>query len=230
MIRSSLRRTVLFCAVISFLSLHAAAQSNGDAAWASAFGSFHGTIATMAQLKTHSQIPAAPPARSPASPADKELLHSRTQSAFGAAISMFTVFSLIETAYPIACDRPESHTALRMIDMMISRLLDNPEFIANCLLEASAVASSDVIANSTARALVVGFGTMSTRVAGIMVRAKRCEDFMTAKDEAAKNASGGSDMTWNAARSQASINVARLSQFDVSAGLKAAQALVVKTQ
>lgn len=58
MINSTLRRAGLVLAVIASLSIRAAAQT--DAAFASALGKIPSRLATMAQLQTQSQKPAAP--------------------------------------------------------------------------------------------------------------------------------------------------------------------------
>lgn len=67
MIPPSLRRTVLAAAAVAVLSLPAAAQS--DAAFAAALGKAPSALATMAQLKTAVQAPAAAKAKGPTVPA-----------------------------------------------------------------------------------------------------------------------------------------------------------------
>ncbi|MEQ1918956.1 MAG: hypothetical protein ABL955_07125 [Elusimicrobiota bacterium] len=66
MITLSLRRAGLAAAVIASLSLRASAQS--DAAFASALGEAPAGLATMAQLKTKPQKPAAVPVKPPSAP------------------------------------------------------------------------------------------------------------------------------------------------------------------
>ncbi|MDD5303051.1 MAG: hypothetical protein PHS14_08065 [Elusimicrobia bacterium] len=64
----SLRRTALAVAAAAALALPAAAQT--DAAFASALGKIPSGLATMAQLKTQPQAPAAAQVQGPAAPAD----------------------------------------------------------------------------------------------------------------------------------------------------------------
>ena len=68
MVNSSIRRAVLVVAAIASLSNRAAAQT--DAAFASALGKVPSGLATMAQLKTRSQIPVAAQVPGPTVPAD----------------------------------------------------------------------------------------------------------------------------------------------------------------
>lgn len=68
MINPSLRRAVLAAFAVASLSLPAAAQT--DAAFASTLGKLPSGLATMAQLKTQSQVPPAAQVQGPTVPAD----------------------------------------------------------------------------------------------------------------------------------------------------------------
>lgn len=163
--------------------------------------------------------------------ADKTKLRSSLSLAYARAYSVCEVLGGAEKAYSIACKDEKSFTHLMMIDLMISYALETKSSIAGDLAAAAAEAAPDAAAREIASALVSELGSIAGSVAKIMAPAKRCEDHMKAKDSALDAADpDGDDMTWDAARQHASINVRRLGKFDATAEIKAARALVEKTK
>lgn len=163
--------------------------------------------------------------------ADAAKLRSALNMAFAKAYSVCEVLAGAQKAYSIACKDERSFTTLMALDVMISYSLETKESIANDLAAAKAEAAPDPAAHEAAAALVQELSAIDAGLARIMEPAKRCEDFMKAKDSARDAADpDGDDMTWDASRQHASINVLRLKKFDASALVAAARAIEAKTK
>lgn len=225
-----LLRCALVVSAVFCLSLPAVAQSSADTALAIGFGTLRGPLAAMAQLKNQPQIPASSLSRPPATLADKANLRYELRLSYAMAYAIVDTLFLAEKTYSVACTKPESYGNLMELDMALSFALEKKKALAKHLALAAQAASSDSGANETALHLVQELNAMTQIITVVTASAKRCEDFMIAKDGAANNASGGSDTAWSASRTQAGILVKRMAQFGAAAELQAAQALVVLTQ
>ncbi|MDD5303999.1 MAG: hypothetical protein PHS14_12940 [Elusimicrobia bacterium] len=144
-----------------------------------------------------------------------------------------------ESAYGVACRDEKSYTSLMMIDMFLAPALSEKKTISR-YLGAAGAPLPDAAAHQAATALVFQLEQAAKNLAKVMEPAERCKNFMDEKDAAAdkialaafdaRTSEETNDMTWDAARQHAGINVMRLKEFDVAEELKAARALAEKTK
>ncbi len=167
-----------------------------------------------------------------ASAADKAKLRASLRLAHAKAYSVSELLLSVEKPYTVACKDEKSFTTLMMIDMTLLFALETKRSIAAALAAASAAVARDAAAHESALDLVNELASIPGSAAKVAEPAKRCAEFIGAKDDAATEAApdGRDDMLWSAARMHAGMNVTRLAQFDVADDLKAARALVEKTK
>lgn len=163
--------------------------------------------------------------------ADAAKLRSALNSAHAKAYSVCEVLGGVQKAYALACKDEKSFTTLMALDLLISHSLQTKEAIATDLATARAEAAPDQAAHAAALALLKELDAINASLSRVLEPAKRCEEFMVSKD-AARDAADpdGDDMTWDASRLHAGINVRRLRKFDASAEAKTARDLVAKTK
>lgn len=163
--------------------------------------------------------------------ADAVKLRAALNTAYANAYSVGEMLGGVQKAYSLACKDDKSFTTLMALDIVISYSLETKETIAIDLAAAKAVAAADPAAHAVAAILVKELGAINAGLARILEPAKRCEEFMKAKDRALDDAdSEGDDMTWDASRMHAGINVRRLQKFDATALLAAAREIEAKTK
>lgn len=164
--------------------------------------------------------------------ADVAKLRASLRLAHAKAYSVSELLLSVEKPYTIACKDERSFTTLMMIDMTLLFAFETKRSIAGDLAAAAASAARDAAAHESALDLVNELASIPGSAAKVAEPAKRCAEFIRAKDDAATEAApdGRDDMLWSGARLHAGMIVTRLTQFDVAAELKAARALVEKTK
>ena len=158
---------------------------------------------------------------------DKPKLRSSLTLAYAMAYAASELLMAAEATYSIACNKPESHTTLMMIDKTLTRALAQKKDMGAQLAAAAAAATPDAAAHDVAVRLDQELSTLSTVVARTVETASSCAAFMSQKDNAAVVSN---DLTWNAARLHAGMNGMRLKDLDTAAELKTARTLVEKTK
>lgn len=163
--------------------------------------------------------------------ADAVKLRAALNAAYAKAYSVGEMLGGVQKAYSLACKDERSFTTLMALDIVISYSLETKETIAIDLAAAKAEAAPDPAAHAVAAILVKELGAIDAGLARILEPAKRCEEFMRTKDHALDDVHpAGDDMTWDASRMHAGINVRRLQKFDATALVAAAREIEAKTK
>lgn len=141
----SLRRAALAASAVVVLALPAAAQS--DAAFASALAARPAGLATLAQLKTQSQVPPAPAAQGPVAPAAawQKLLD---MTAAEAAVSVDTTTKVVTLTLEDSGTTPDGVKTLVGILALTTRRPDGKHLFHHVLLslaETRAVSKTEAL-------------------------------------------------------------------------------------
>lgn len=163
--------------------------------------------------------------------ADAGKLRAALNSAYAKAYSVGEVLGGVQKAYSLACKDERSFTTLMALDIILSFSLETKETIAIDLAAAKAEAAPDPAAHAVAALLVQELSAINAGVGRLLEPAKRCEEFMRTKDHALDDKHPeGDDMTWDASRMHAGMNVRRLQKFDATALVAAAREIEAKTK
>lgn len=158
---------------------------------------------------------------------DKAKLRSALRAAHLKAFALAETLIGAQKGYSLACS--DEHAAALIV---IEKVLENPvalkAAIAKDLETAAREAEKDAAAHDDAVALVDELQYMPAAAKKAVAEAKRCVDFVSKMSE--RDSSEADLFKWDGMRMHSNDNLKTLSGIDVSAELKAAQALVEKTK
>lgn len=155
---------------------------------------------------------------------DKPALRENLLVAYAQAYSINELLPELKSAYSVACLRPESFSVLEALDMIMQPSIKTKKNIGGLLANAAALAEKDKDANHFATLAANELAVMVKNVEILSAEAQSCADWIKKQQDPATG------LSWGPARTHATLNAARAKEFDASADLAAAKAIVEKTK